>query len=241
MQEPYGAYSWYPVNDQPSDKALYDFTISTPAPWVGVANGELVAQRTTDGRTTTQWRLDEPASSYLVTLAIGDFTMTAGTTAQRPADQLLDADAAPRDPPGAAEARRRRHATGSSRSSGPTRSRRWGCSSSPRRARWRPRRWSPSATTTTCCRAPVIMHEIAHQWYGDIVSPSDWRDVWMNEGMTMYLQGRWEAEHGPAPRWPSSSRTTVPACQQLARRGRAARRLRPRRASARATSTTARR
>ena len=26
MQEPYGAHTWYPVNDQPSDKALYDFT-----------------------------------------------------------------------------------------------------------------------------------------------------------------------------------------------------------------------
>ena len=30
MQEPYGAYTWYPVNDQPADKALYDFTISAP-------------------------------------------------------------------------------------------------------------------------------------------------------------------------------------------------------------------
>ena len=35
MQEPYGAYTWYAVNDQPSDKALYDFTISVPAPWIG--------------------------------------------------------------------------------------------------------------------------------------------------------------------------------------------------------------
>ena len=40
MQEPFGAYSWYAVNDQPSDKALYDFTITAPAPLVGVANGD---------------------------------------------------------------------------------------------------------------------------------------------------------------------------------------------------------
>ena len=38
------------------------------------------------------------------------------------------------------------------------------------------------------------MHELAHQWYGDTVTPDDWRDVWMNEGMAMYLQGMWEAE-----------------------------------------------
>ncbi|WP_181407489.1 M1 family aminopeptidase [Nocardioides sambongensis] len=42
--------------------------------------------------------------------------------------------------------------------------------------------------------APVIVHEIAHQWYGDTVSPADWSEVWMNEGMATYLQAMWEAE-----------------------------------------------
>jgi len=40
----------------------------------------------------------------------------------------------------------------------------------------------------------VLVHEMAHQWYGDEVTPDDWRDVWMNEGMAMYLQGCWQAE-----------------------------------------------
>ena len=42
--------------------------------------------------------------------------------------------------------------------------------------------------------AEVIVHEMAHQWYGDLVTPTDWRDVWMNEGMTMYLQLVYRAE-----------------------------------------------
>ena len=40
----------------------------------------------------------------------------------------------------------------------------------------------------------VLVHEITHQWYGDLVTPTDWKDVWMNEGMTMYLQGQYEAD-----------------------------------------------
>jgi aminopeptidase N len=40
----------------------------------------------------------------------------------------------------------------------------------------------------------VLVHEMAHHWYGNQVTPDDWRDVWMNEGMAMYLQGMWEAE-----------------------------------------------
>jgi hypothetical protein len=38
--EPVGAFSWYAVNDQPSDKAFYDFQLAVPAPRVGVASVE---------------------------------------------------------------------------------------------------------------------------------------------------------------------------------------------------------
>ncbi len=41
----------------------------------------------------------------------------------------------------------------------------------------------------------VITHELVHQWYGDQVSPADWRDVWLNEGMTMLLQWLYEDDH----------------------------------------------
>jgi aminopeptidase N len=45
----------------------------------------------------------------------------------------------------------------------------------------------------------VILHELVHQWYGDRVTPRDWRDLWMSEGMTMYLQAVWEDEHDGTP------------------------------------------
>jgi aminopeptidase N len=41
----------------------------------------------------------------------------------------------------------------------------------------------------------VLVHEAAHHWYGDEVTPRDWRDVWMNEGMATFLQGTWMSEH----------------------------------------------
>jgi aminopeptidase N len=40
----------------------------------------------------------------------------------------------------------------------------------------------------------TIVHEIVHQWYGDEVTPDDWRDLWMSEGMAMYLQFVWQSE-----------------------------------------------
>ena len=45
----------------------------------------------------------------------------------------------------------------------------------------------------------VIAHELVHQWYGDQVSPADWRDVWLSEGMTMLMQWIYEDEHDMQP------------------------------------------
>ena len=80
MQEPYGAFTWYPVNDQPSDKAFYDISVTVPSPWVGIANGVLTDQTEHDGLTTTAWHLSAPASSYVVTVATGDYTRTTNTS-----------------------------------------------------------------------------------------------------------------------------------------------------------------
>jgi aminopeptidase N len=41
----------------------------------------------------------------------------------------------------------------------------------------------------------IMVHELAHQWYGDTVTPNDWTGLWLNEGMAMYLQARWNVEH----------------------------------------------
>src|SRR3546814_8315589 len=81
MQEPHGAFTWYPVNDQPADKAFYDFTITTPSPRVGVANGQLASRTEVDSDTVTEWHLDSAASSYLITIAIADYEMTEDKSA----------------------------------------------------------------------------------------------------------------------------------------------------------------
>ncbi|HEY7042687.1 MAG TPA: M1 family aminopeptidase [Nocardioidaceae bacterium] len=45
-----------------------------------------------------------------------------------------------------------------------------------------------------------LEHEMAHQWFGDSVSPVDWRGLWLNEGWAMYMQQWYESDTG-RPGW----------------------------------------
>jgi len=197
MQEPFGAYTWYPVNDHPSDKAYYDVTIDTPKDLVGVFNGRLANRRVVDGRTVTRWHLDSPAASYLTTIAIGDYDRYRDTG---PRGLPITYWVERRDRGLLPELRR-----------------------TPGLIRWLERRVGPypfdrigavvvdsdSAMETQTMvtmgddvreqGAPwveVLLHEYAHQWYGDTVTPNNWKDMWLNESFAMYLEILWSADKG---------------------------------------------
>jgi len=192
MQEPFGAYTWYAVNDHPSDKALYDFRITVPAPWVGVANGVLESRATRDGATTTQWHLAEPAASYLTTVAIGDFRMATEESASGVPITLW----VPRSRPELIEGLR---AAGPGidwleEKLGPYPFDSAGIVLVDSTSGMETQTMITLGMTDYTQSAAVIVHELAHQWYGDQVTPDDWRDMWMNEGMAMYLQGLWQAD-----------------------------------------------
>ena len=193
MQEPFGAYTWYPVNDQPSDKALYEVTVHAPPKWTGISNGQLIELTRDDEGTTSSWQLTEPASSYLVTLAIGDYTHRSNTTEDglrvdywtprgmvTKLDSLQSAAASvdwiegrlgpyPFDSLGLV-------VTGS-------------------QSAMETQTMVTLGNNDYVLSPQVIAHELVHQWYGDQVSPSDWRDVWLSEGMTMLMQWIYEDEH----------------------------------------------
>ncbi len=199
IQEPYGAFTWYPVNDHPSDEALYDARITTSSPDVGVFNGVLEDKQVRGGLTTTRWHVDEPMASYVTTLAIGPYEQYSGPTKSgltitywlMKRDQRLITPL---------------------RSEGTD------------AFDWLVEHAGPypfsslgvvvvggegtmeTQTMITLDRgaarlqafgASTLQHEMAHQWYGDSVTPTNWRGMWLNEGWATYLQQRYSAETQP--------------------------------------------
>src|SRR5207247_1100897 len=80
VNEPQGSPGWYPTNDNPRDKATYDFRVTVPAGLTVMANGVLVSQSTSGGKTTWVWREGDPMAPYLATTTLGKFDLTISKT-----------------------------------------------------------------------------------------------------------------------------------------------------------------
>jgi aminopeptidase N len=62
--------------------------------------------------------------------------------------------------------------------------------------------------------APTMTHELAHQWYGDSVSPATWSDIWLNEGHATWYEMTWAAPRGYLSADTGFSATTLTAAMK---------------------------
>ncbi|HEX6024529.1 MAG TPA: M1 family metallopeptidase, partial [Solirubrobacter sp.] len=189
--QPHGAHRIFPSNDHPADLATYTIQANTPAGSTFVANGERVSKRTRKGRTTWVYRMDRPMATELLQLAFGRFVIR---------DRGVHAGIRVRDvvTPGQRKkiestlARVTDHLDYMIANAGPYPFTSYGTLVSDEDF--------PFALETQSLSLfgkfgrqprslePIMIHELAHQWYGDSVAPARWSDLWLNEGHATWFQ-----------------------------------------------------
>src|SRR5215207_8604151 len=68
--EPQGSPAWFPVNDNPRDKATYDFDVTVPQGLTVMANGVLKSHTDGGGKSRWVWRENQPMASYHATATL---------------------------------------------------------------------------------------------------------------------------------------------------------------------------
>jgi len=197
--EPEGAATWYPVNDSLADKATYDFRITVPAGLTAVANGELVASPTTvGGRTTFRWRATDPMASYLSTASIGNYVMTTQTGPRGlPIYDFVDADLTTphRKVTEAALALQPQMVAFMERLFGPYPFTSYGSIVDDDSVGYA-LETQTRPIYSSYADEDTVAHELSHQWVGNSVTPSTWRDIWLNEGFATYAEWLWAQSRG---------------------------------------------
>src|SRR5271167_919958 len=197
---------WFPCYDYPNERTTSEVIATVPEKFTAISNGALIGTSSNAAAKsrTFHWRHDVPHSSYLITLAAGEFTLIEERAGSVPVTYYVA--------PGREDDARRAFGN------------------TPKMIQFFERAIgvpypyakyaqvavsdfifggmeNTSATTQTDstlhdARAHLdfksdglVAHELAHQWWGDLLTCRDWAHAWLNEGFATYFEALWCEEN----------------------------------------------
>jgi aminopeptidase N len=196
LGEPVGTMAWIPSDNTPGDKARFRFRITVPRGVQAVSNGDLVSKVDRGAGSTWTWRVRDRMATYLAMVAVGRFAVhrssMASVTGRRiPIWSFVDPT------------------TGTSATAR---------AALPKVLRFQEKLFGPYPLTSAglvvdrasvgyaletqnrpfypgSVDAATLVHESAHQWFGNSVTLRDWHDIWLPEGFATYAEWLWTGAH----------------------------------------------
>ena len=198
---------YIPLYDYPNDRTTSEMLLTVPSAWITVSNGRLVdVKNESDGTKTWDWKQSEPLSTYLLTAVAGEFAQREDTWRGMPLRYVVPRGGESTIDPTFARTKEMLDLF-SSRLGVPYPWAQYAQTSVDDFVAGGME--NTSATTLTARElvnpklAPedrigadtVKSHELAHQWFGDLVTCKDWANLWLNEGFATFFEHFWMEQH----------------------------------------------
>jgi aminopeptidase N len=192
VNEPQGSPAWYPCNDNPRDKATFDFSVTVPDGITAMANGVLASHPSSGGKTTWVWKESDPMATYLATTTLGKFDLTVSSVAGIPSYVAVD----PQLPKGQVLTKLPEAVQFYSSIYGPYPFNAVGAIVDSAKY------VGYSLETQTKPNFPAmpdeatLVHELSHMWFGDSLTLTKWPDIWLHEGFATWSEWIWSEHEG---------------------------------------------
>ena len=202
--EPEDTRHWVPTWDHPSDRTTWEIVARVPRGDEALSNGRLVSTRRVGDEEEWHWRLEHPAPTYLMSLVTGDYVVLQDTWRTVPIGYWTYADSVEAAWRGFGKTPRMMDFLGE-RTGVPYPWAKYDQSVVPdfvfggmenvtATTQSDDRILHPAWAEPQANAELLVAHELAHQWFGGLVTPRDWRDIWLNEGFATYFALDWAAE-----------------------------------------------
>ncbi len=192
---------WVPCFDHPDEKQTTEITCTVDDPNIAISNGRLLEEKkNSDGTKTFHWLQDQPHVSYLMTLVVGDFFCKTEKWRDKPVSYYVrdkfkeKIDNSFHNTPAMLEFFSEKIGVEYA----------WDKYAQVCCYNFGGGMENTSATTLTEStlhddRAHLdddseglVSHELAHQWWGDLLTCRDWAHIWLNEGFASYFEALWD-------------------------------------------------
>ena len=192
-------HSWVPTYDAPNDKTTWEMLITADTGLSVLSNGRLVeVTKTADGaKQVWHWAQERPASTYLYSIVAGPFTVLRDNWRGVPVDYWVAPDTVNAgwrtfgETPGMIEIYSRVLGVNFPWA-------KYDQSVIPDFTYGGMENVSATTQTDEALHGPdgepdqngrgLAAHELAHQWFGDLTTTATWAHIWLNEGITSYME-----------------------------------------------------
>src|SRR6266481_3106608 len=200
---------YLPTYDYPNDRLTTETILTVPASWLTISNGKLIGVTdASDGMKTWTWRESQPSSTYLFTVVAGEFVEVKDSWRNIPVTYYAPKDRGDRlclsysRTPAMIDLFSRKLGVDYP----------WEKYSQAMVDEFVAGGMENSSATTNTAESlrnpklvpeyeqnedPLISHELAHQWFGDLVTTKDWGNIWLNEGFATFMETVWAESYFP--------------------------------------------